>query len=170
MRQFFKNAAVSLVVLLSVVGASNTLVPATAHAAACGESGSFFGLPHWWRGLGETKTANGRTTCNIKITNANNFQDIWTIVVNLIDILLRLIGLVAVVFIIIGGIRYITSQGNAASLTSAKQTIVRAIVGLIIAIASVFILNFIAGNILNLTVNKDTYRVSSVINDGKGNV
>lgn len=166
MRRFFQNLVVGLVVLASVVGAGATLVPASAHAAACSQSGSFFGLPYWWRGLPTvtvTNQATKQTTCTIqfKITN-NDFSPIWTIVVNLIDILLRLSGLVAVGFIIWGGIRYIMSQGNSSDMTLAKQTIVHAVVGLAIAISAVFILNFVAGTVMNLTVNKTTYQVSSI--------
>ena len=164
MLAFVKNAFIGLVVMLSIVTAGTVLVPTVAHAGACSDSGSFFGLPHWWRGLGET-TSNpqGKPVCNIIVTGDNNFQDVWTIVINVVDILLRLIGLVAVGFVILGGIRYIISQGNAAQLATAKTTIVRALVGLVIAISSVFILNFVAGNILKLTVNKDTYKVGGFI-------
>jgi len=52
-------------------------------------------------------------------------------------------GVVSVIFIIIGGIRYSTSGGNANALTEAKKTITYAIAGLVISISAYGILAFI---------------------------
>lgn len=164
MARTFKNLAVCLLVLLSTVGAVNTLVPNDVSAKACGDAGGFFGFHHWYDGLGDTVAEkNGvPTSCvvNLKKVDGTWQTGVITIALNIVDILLRLIGIVAVIFIIIGGGRYITSQGNPASLTAAKGTIVRAITGLIIAIASVFILNYIAGTVFHLTVSNNNYQVS----------
>jgi hypothetical protein len=65
---------------------------------------------------------------------------IFTTVVNL---LLFLIGAIAVIMIIIGGLRYVLSGGNAANVTAAKNTILYAIVGIIVAILAYAIVNFV---------------------------
>lgn len=54
-------------------------------------------------------------------------------------------GVVAVVFIIIGGLRYTISQGDPGQVQRAKDTILYAIVGLVLVIASYTIINFILG-------------------------
>jgi hypothetical protein len=51
-----------------------------------------------------------------------------------------IVGIVAVIMIIVGGLRYITSGGNDTSVTGAKNTILYAIIGLIIvALAQVLV-------------------------------
>ena len=53
------------------------------------------------------------------------------------------IGITAVIFIILGGVGYATSQGDSNKLTKAKNTIIYAVIGLIVAIAAFAITNFI---------------------------
>lgn len=63
-----------------------------------------------------------------------------TRVVNLFSVV---VGIVAVVMIIIGGFRYIVSGGDSSSVTDAKNTILYAIVGLIIVAISQFLVRFV---------------------------
>ncbi len=62
---------------------------------------------------------------------------------NVINILLFVIGAVAVIMIIIGGIRYTTSAGDQSAVTGAKNTILYSVVGLVIAIMAYAIVNFV---------------------------
>ncbi len=55
------------------------------------------------------------------------------------------IGALSVVMIIFGGIRYITSAGNPDNVSKAKNTIIYAIVGLLVALAGYAIVTFIIG-------------------------
>lgn len=59
------------------------------------------------------------------------------------DVLLYVLGAISVIMIIIGGLRYVISGGNAANVTAAKNTILYAIVGVIIAILAYAIINFV---------------------------
>lgn len=54
-----------------------------------------------------------------------------------------IIGIVAVIYIILGGVGYATSQGDSAKLTKAKHTLIYAIVGLIISVVAFAITGFI---------------------------
>lgn len=56
-------------------------------------------------------------------------------------------GIVAVIVIIIGGIRYASSNGDASGVKSAKDTILYAVVGLIVIIMAAAITGFIIGNV-----------------------
>ena len=56
---------------------------------------------------------------------------------------LMVIGLVSVFMLIYGGLRYITSGGDAKKVTEAKNTILYALIGLVIAILSFAIVNFV---------------------------
>jgi len=67
-------------------------------------------------------------------------------VVNLIS---AVVGVVAVIMIIVGGLRYITSGGNDTSVTSAKNTILYAIIGLIIVALAQLIVRFTLNKITN---------------------
>ena len=64
-----------------------------------------------------------------------------------VNILLFIIGLISVIMLIWGGIRYTTSGGNANSVTAAKNTIMYAIIGLVIAIFAYAIVNWVVGEL-----------------------
>lgn len=59
----------------------------------------------------------------------------------------------SLIVMILGGIRWITSGGDKQKMTSARSTIIAAIVGLIISLASFFIVNFVMGVLLGQSVN-----------------
>ena len=63
------------------------------------------------------------------------------------NILFGIIGGITLLFIVLGGFRYITSGGNPQATASAKDTILYAIIGLTITVAASAIVNFLFGNI-----------------------
>lgn len=69
------------------------------------------------------------------------------IVTNVVSTVFSVLGLICVVIIIIAGFRYVTSQGDSGSVSKAKNTILYAVVGLVIAIFAFTITRFIAGGI-----------------------
>ena len=75
---------------------------------------------------------------------ANLFGDSG-IITTITNTLLFIVGALSVIMIIIGGIRYATSGGNASSVTAAKNTILYAIVGLIIAFLAFAAVNWVLG-------------------------
>ena len=58
-------------------------------------------------------------------------------------ILFFIIGAVSVIMIIVGGIKYVISNGDASKVKSAKDTIMYAVVGLIVALLAYAIVNFV---------------------------
>lgn len=64
---------------------------------------------------------------------------------NITDTVLMVVGAIAVIMMIIGGIRYILSGGDAKKVTDAKNTILYAIIGLLIIIFSYAIVHFVIG-------------------------
>ena len=70
---------------------------------------------------------------------------IFTTIVN---ILLFIIGALSVIMLIIGGIRYTVSGGNQSAITAAKNTIMYAIVGIIIAVLAFAIVNFVLSSLI----------------------
>lgn len=65
------------------------------------------------------------------------------IVSQVINILSLAVGVVAVVMIIVGGLRYITSGGDSSNVTGAKNTILYAVVGLIVVAFAQVIVRFV---------------------------
>lgn len=65
----------------------------------------------------------------------------------IINILSIVVAAAAVIFIIIGGVKYVTSNGNQEKVTSAKNTILYAVIGLVIVIFAQTILNFVVGGV-----------------------
>lgn len=59
------------------------------------------------------------------------------------NVLLFIIGAVSVIMLIIGGVRYTISQGDSSAVTSAKNTILYAIIGLVVAILAYAVVNFV---------------------------
>ena len=63
-------------------------------------------------------------------------------------VLLFVIGAISVIMLIIGGIRYTISQGDSSQVTSAKNTILYSIVGLVVAILAYAAVDFVIGSLL----------------------
>jgi hypothetical protein len=83
--------------------------------------------------------ANKNTDCN----EGGPQGSIDKLIANIVNILSVIVGIVAVVMIIIGGFRYITSGGDSGSVSSAKNTVLYAIVGLIIVALAQVIVRFV---------------------------
>ena len=65
------------------------------------------------------------------------------IVSTVVKVLLFIIGAVSVIMIILGGIRYTISQGDSSAVTAAKNTILYAVIGLLVAIFAYAIVSFV---------------------------
>ena len=77
------------------------------------------------------------------VCQAKNETGAEDLVKNIINILLTVASVVAVIMIIVGGIRYATSNGDSNQVTAAKNTIMYAVIGLVIAIFAYAIVNFV---------------------------
>lgn len=64
-----------------------------------------------------------------------------------IGTMLFIVGLLAVIMLIYGGIRYVTSHGDKAQVTAAKETIMYAVVGLVVAIAAFAVIHWITNDV-----------------------
>jgi len=66
---------------------------------------------------------------------------------NIANAFLFVLGAVSVLMLIYGGIRYTISGGDTASITAAKNTIIYAVVGIVVAIMAYAIVNFVIGEL-----------------------
>lgn len=94
-----------------------------------------------------TATFASAVTDGINATSANQAQpaSLSTIIKYVVNVLLYVIGAISVIMLIIGGIRYATSAGNSSSVTAAKNTIMYALIGLVVAVLAYAIVNFVLG-------------------------
>jgi hypothetical protein len=86
--------------------------------------------------------------CTAKATadkgSGTKLNEIVELVINLFSVI---VGVIAVIMIIVGGLKYITSGGDSAGVTSAKNTILYAVVGLIVVALAQFIVRFVLAKV-----------------------
>lgn len=85
------------------------------------------------------QAAGGNANCN-----GNQLEKFLKDIVN---ILLFVIGTISVIMIIVGGLRYVLSGGDAGSIKAGKDTVLYAIIGLVVAIMAYAIVNFVLGSL-----------------------
>lgn len=85
----------------------------------------------------------------VKLTGGGCEDDgsISKVIQTIINILSIITGVVAVIMIIIGGLRYVTSAGDSNNLSSAKNTILYAIIGLVVVAMAQVIVRFVISKI-----------------------
>ena len=114
-----------------------------AESNKCDKKGRILTLKPWYDGL-------TKDDCSIKDPGSDadsqaNF--IWKIVLNIVDDLLQLIGYTTVGYIMYGGFLMMTSNGAPDKAAHGRKTIMSAAIGLVIALASVALVNFISSKI-----------------------
>ena len=68
---------------------------------------------------------------------------------NIINVVIAVLGLVAVIFVIVGAVQYMTSQGDPGKAKKARDTIVYAILGVVLAALAYTIVNFVLGTVFS---------------------
>jgi hypothetical protein len=118
----------------------------TTFAAACSKNTTFLGIfKPWYAYLQIGGDAAGN--CSIMNFNALGVHSGFLLIaLAILEDLVRL-ALVAVGFVIYGGIMYVTSQGSPDSTKKAQQTIINALVGVVLAILAASIVAFIGGQL-----------------------
>lgn len=80
---------------------------------------------------------------NFVIPQAQGAPNVQTLVANGMQIFMWIIGIAAVVMVIVGGLLYVTSGGDPGRTKTAKDAILYAVVGLIVAIMGGAIITFV---------------------------
>lgn len=89
------------------------------------------------------------TDCSSDIGLAE--EQISDLIATAIDLFSLIIGIIAVVMIMVGGVKYITSQGDSGNVTAAKNTILYAVIGLVIVALAQLIVRFVLGTAADIT-------------------
>lgn len=116
---------------------STVATPAPVFAALPSQcDNTFFGLPPWYQYLDVT-IEDGRCSVNFSLTDADgkfNGGNLLLLTLGLTDIALRLGALVAVAFVVVGGFKILTSQGEPEGVKAGRNTVFNAFIGVIITI------------------------------------
>lgn len=129
MKKKLTGVIMSLALLLGVVA----FVPATTFAETSK------GL---CQGANLTFTTNKDTTDCSDAGGANE-KKLNDLIGKIVNILTVIVGIVAVIMIIVGGFKYITSGGDSNKVGSAKNTILYAVIGLVIVALAQFLVKFV---------------------------
>lgn len=121
---------------IMVTGASLALTPAPAHAVF--DKGLSDGATS-----AQGKDQSGTASCLFGSEGNCSGDGIFKTITN---VLLFLIGAISVIMLIIGGIRYVVSGGDSTAVQNAKNTILYAIVGVVVAILAYAVVNFVIGS------------------------
>lgn len=119
-------------------------------APECDKSSFLLGIPPWYKYLDVTYDTTTKK-CDIVFPHDSKGVDmqktVAPIALAIFEIILRIGAIVAIGFVVYGGIQYVISQGEPERTKNARTTILNAIIGLVITIFSTAIVNLIARNI-----------------------
>lgn len=93
---------------------------------------------------GVNNAATGGTTADCgNAGTGTGTEDLSGIASKVVNIFSIIVGIVAVLMIIYGGFKYITSGGDSGNVSSAKNTLIYAIIGLIIVALAQIIVHYV---------------------------
>lgn len=75
-------------------------------------------------------------------------RDLPNTILNVINFVLLLVGVLALAFLVYGGFLYITSHGEEDKVTEAKETITNAVIGIVVLGIAAAVVNFVIGAVL----------------------
>ncbi|MEK7059336.1 MAG: hypothetical protein AAB971_01105 [Patescibacteria group bacterium] len=160
--------ALVVVPLILAVAVTIFAKPETASAAGASSSvshcrKSFFGMRAWYYYMEDEFTNSYAAAdaqadrCEIKCFNIFNLSqpndcgkkssDIPAVLLAVIDDLLRIAGIVAVFYVLIGGFKYVISEGNPEKTSLAKSSIVNALIGMGIAMIAIAFISYVGNKL-----------------------
>ena len=95
---------------------------------------------------GKDATGNSLTECG-GLKGSSNQNDLMAQANTIINVVIGVIGFVAVAFIIFGGVQYTTSAGDPGKVKKAKDTILYGIIGLVVSMLAYAIVNFVLSSV-----------------------
>lgn len=95
------------------------------------------------QGACEGGPANNTAICEAGNANQGTIVGKNGILTKVVQTFAYIAGIIAVIMVILGGFKYITANGDSGSIASAKQTIIYALVGVVIAILAQAIVSYI---------------------------
>lgn len=119
-----------------------------ASSGACADQ-TFLGLYPWYHYLNFSMQNGACQDPNFQFLGAKS--DILLILLAIVDDLLRIVGLLAVIFVILSGVKYIMSRGEPGEIAKAQSGIINSLAGLAIALISIKFVSYLGGRFDNAT-------------------
>lgn len=132
--------------LIATAGGAMLTMAAPQVASAAGDGG-FLGFPSWYRNLPKGPDGGIASPSDGGLGLSGY---IWTIALNVVDMMLVAIAYLSGFMILYGGWLFIFSQGNPEGIARGRTTIYMAIIGLVLAIASIAIITYVVGNVTGI--------------------
>lgn len=129
MKKFSYLSAAIITAFVSLMGVFSPVVFADAKSAACAGAG----------------LVAGKNTCD----TAPGEPNVESAVQKGINLFSVVVGIIAVVMIIVGGLKFMTSQGDASQANSARNTLIYASVGLVVVALAQLIVKFVLERFTN---------------------
>lgn len=86
----------------------------------------------------------GSAGCGTKAESEAGVSNVVKAAINVFSVV---VGVIAVIMVIIGGLKYITSSGDSNSISSAKNTVLYAVIGLVIVAMAQVIVRFVLNRV-----------------------
>lgn len=129
-----KKYLASILVSLSIVmGGVFVLAPASSVAA----------INVFEKGCQGTQGTAAGEICGSAGGGQGSGDEFMPMMKNIINAMIFVIGIIAVIMIVVGGVRYVVSNGESAQVKAAKDTVTYAVIGLVVAILAFAIVNFV---------------------------
>ena len=107
---------------------------------------TFVGIKPWYQYLEVVPDSNGGCKINYEPEIS---QTILRIAVAIVDMLIRIAGIVAFVSLVLSGFRFVTSQGDPNKEKMARSAAINSVAGLVIAITATGIVAFVTRSLIN---------------------
>jgi cytochrome bd-type quinol oxidase subunit 2 len=137
-----KSYSLSIVAVLTLLAPA--LVPVAVASAACSTTGSNVS-----KGV-NIATGSPSSTDNCSSSAGVSNSDIGKAAKEIVTLFSIIVGVVSIIMIIYGGFRYITSGGDSGKVGNAKNTLIYAIVGLVIVALAQLIVHFVLNQASNV--------------------
>jgi cytochrome bd-type quinol oxidase subunit 2 len=115
------------------------VLPASANAQTPLQNGLCSGASNL-----QISTGASTADCSSDTESTNKVNSTITTAINVFS---TIVGVIAVLMIIYGGLRYITSGGDSGKITNAKNTIIYALIGLVVVALAQFIVKFMLSQV-----------------------
>ncbi len=100
---------------------------------------------------GSNFTINSDALGSANSCGTTNTDSVNTLLKKVVNIISAVVGVIAVIMIVVGGFKYITSGGESSNVSGAKNTIIYAIIGLVIVALAQVIVHFVLNQSASLT-------------------
>ena len=149
----FRKTLVTAVAMVALLALPMALaVPASVSAQGTGEaSGEIVGGEGGIQGNLKcgTQLSTSSTTADCDVSGGT--EKVNSLITTIVNIFSIIVGIVSVIMIIYGGFRYVTSGGDSGNVSNAKNTIIYAIIGLVVVALAQFIVQFVLDKVTATT-------------------